>query len=176
MYPVTHMTIAVGSVSLGRKLLRRLTGRQTAFDYRFVAFGALIPDLIDKPLKWFIFRKQLPDDHTFGHTLLLPTVLTTLGIILARRGDTRLLATGLGCFTHPAVDPVATYPRTLFWPALGTQFPVAKSPLPPFGIPLEIALIVAYALALGRSETVRAAAEEFALSGQLRTTSADEPS
>ena len=145
MYPVTHMTIAAGSVWLGARIWRRFyPGRRVIagdlraggtrafdFDYRIVAFGALLPDLIDKPLKWYLFPDSLPDSHVYGHTLLLSAILIALGMVFAwRRGDTRLLGLGLGCLTHPLVDPVILYPGTLFWPALGTTFPDAESHIP----------------------------------------------
>lgn len=182
MYPVTHMTIAAGSVWLGARLWRRLfpdrgsvpgdrsTGREARrldFDYRVVAFGALIPDLIDKPLSWYLFPGSLPDSHVYGHTLLLPAVLVALGIALAwRRGDTRLLGLGLGCLTHPLVDPVILYPGTLFWPALGTQFPDAESRIPVQWV-IDLALIATYGALLWKRPWLRELATDFMATGSL---------
>jgi hypothetical protein len=120
-----------------------------------VALGSVLPDLIDKPLKWFVLRDRLPDDHLWGHTLLLPSALLTAGAALARRGDSRLLALGLGCLTHPLVDPVVHYPKTLLWPALGTEFPEAEGRLGVYPLFLEAALIGGAFLLHRRSETVR---------------------
>ena len=161
MYPITHMTIAVGGVWIGERLwrrLRRLAGRPSLspevaeqpsnarLDYRLVALGALIPDLIDKPLKLFVLP-SLPDDHTYGHTLILSVAIIAVGFVLARRGDTRLLALGLGCLTHPLVDPVVIYPRTLFWPLFGAEFPVATG-IPGWYLRLADVVLVGFAIAI----------------------------
>jgi len=152
MYPFTHISIAFSSVRGGD----RLTGPESngEIDYRLVALGSILPDLIDKPLKWFIFRKQLPDDHTFGHTLLLPAGLLGAGLL---RGDKRLLALGLGCLTHPLVDPVVERPKNLFWPLLGTSFPkgMKERGLGPYSVAGEALLIAGALIAHSRSEKLR---------------------
>jgi membrane-bound metal-dependent hydrolase YbcI (DUF457 family) len=169
MYPVTHMTIAVGSVWLGEKLWRRLrgsTGESASIDYRFAALGSQIPDLVDKPLKYYIFPDTLPDSHVYGHTLLLPVCIILIGLLFARRGDLRLLVLGLGCLTHPLVDPTNTYPRTLFWPLFGTEFPVSRQDYRGyFQIPLDIVLIATFAIAVSRSERWRERALVFVRTG-----------
>lgn len=125
MYPVTHMGIAVGGVWAGERLSRRLLRGRTAkdattgIDYRFVALGALVPDVIDKPL----YRvTPIASDHTIGHTLAFSLALIVAGAVLARRGEMRLFWLGLGSLSHPLVDPVIVYPATLFWPLLGLEF------------------------------------------------------
>ena len=138
MYPVTHAAIAVGAVKEGETLF---PPRWLPLDYRFAAFGALLPDLIDKPLGWFLFP-SLPDDHLWGHTAWLPLLLIGLGLIMAYRvSDPRLLLLGLGATTHLLVDPVNAHPRTLFWPLLGDTFPDVRGYLFVFPITLEIVLI-----------------------------------
>ena len=54
----------------GLNLIQRRTGLFEDADYRIVALAVMMPDLIDKPLAWFVF----PDANAalfFGHTLLL---------------------------------------------------------------------------------------------------------
>jgi hypothetical protein len=94
MYPVTHMTIAAGSVWIGAKVWRRLRGNSPALDldYRFAALRSQVPDLIDKPLaRWGpdYFGYTATSGHTIGHTLLLSFIIIIIGILLARRGETR---------------------------------------------------------------------------------------
>ncbi len=182
MYPVTHMTIAAGSVWLGTRILRRLFRDRAAagdpagrgvtkvdFDYRIVAFGALVPDLIDKPLARFGingFTYGETSGHTIGHTLLVSFSIILIGILLARRGDLRMFVLGLGCLTHPLVDPTNTYPQTLFWPLFGTDFPHSHQDYRSyFQIPLDILLIATYSTAVWRSERWRAGALAFARTG-----------
>lgn len=171
MYPITHIGIAAGGVKGASRawhvLRRRSRAAPDPVDYRLVALGSLLPDLVDKPLKWFLFREKLPDDHTFGHTLLLPGLLLAAGAAMARCGDGRLLSLGLGCLTHPLVDPVVSYPKTLLWPALGLEFPVAKSPLGIYPLFLEAALISGAFIVHRRSETFRRWVSVLVRSGRL---------
>jgi membrane-bound metal-dependent hydrolase YbcI (DUF457 family) len=165
MMPVTHMVIGAGLVRFSEATIGRLAtapGDRLPLDYRFAIFGAILPDLIDKPLKYWIIPDSLPDSHVYGHTLLLPLFLILAGLVLARRGDLRLLVVGIGCLSHPLVDPVNTYPRTLFWPLLGTEFPDATQPWRNyFQTPLEIALIATGVIALWRTQTWRQRGSAF---------------
>ena len=145
MYPLGHVTFACGAVWLGARLLDRARQGETeqrpvaadaaqvtpredatrrssiadAIDYRLVALGALLPDLIDKPPTWFI----VDNGHTVGHTLLFSLTILLPGLLLlARRNDPRLLAVGVAVLSHLAGDPVTHAPGTLLWPLLGTDF------------------------------------------------------
>ncbi len=173
MYPVTHITIAAGSVWLGARLWRRLRGGSVvdAIDYRFAALGGLVPDIIDKPLD----RLGVPGlsgpetaAHTIGHTLLVSGLIIIAGLIIARRGDARLLVLGIGSLTHPLVDPTNTYPEILFWPAYGTDFPESRQAWRKYAqIPLDIALASTYALLIWRSEEWRERFMRFARTGKF---------
>jgi hypothetical protein len=46
MFPVTHVTVGLGA----EKAVERFFPCWLPLDYRFAALGALLPDLIDKPL------------------------------------------------------------------------------------------------------------------------------
>jgi len=146
MYPLTHITVASGAAWLVERTLRhrKMPGtaiahaavhpvssgepapRMDTIDYRLVGVGALLPDLIDKPIAWLLLPGVFKDDHVFGHTLLLPALLLVPGVHRARRGDWRLLSMAVAALTHVLVDPVLTYPKTLFWPLLGLEFPETK--------------------------------------------------
>lgn len=131
MYPVAHGAIALGAIKAGERLF---PARWLPLDYRFAALGGLLPDLIDKPLKWFLVP-SLPDDHLWGHTFWLSAILIGVGLLVGLRGsDSRVLLLGLGALTHLIFDPVATDERTLFWPLFGSTFPH-----PPSGILVRIA-------------------------------------
>ncbi len=180
MYPLGHVTFACGAVWLGARLLDRARQGETvqqsvaagpaqatpgedttrrssiadAVDYRLVALGALLPDLIDKPLNWFIIGDALNNNgHLFGHTLLFALTILLPGIyLLVSRNDPRLLAVGVAVLSHFAGDPVTHAPRILLWPLLGVEFS-RVSLLGPWGIPVETAaglilLLVARRVAL----------------------------
>lgn len=180
MYPLTHITVACGAVWAGDRLLRRLSrpprsspgtragivanprpaavasAHRNRIDYRFVALGALLPDLIDKPLTWFLFPNAFNDDHIFGHALLLPLSLLLLGLFFARRGDARPFLVGAGALTHLLVDPVVLYPQTLFWPLLGLEFPDAKGILGKYQLWGDVAItLIVTALSLSEAHRVR---------------------
>ena len=130
MYPLAHMTFACGAVWAGAGLLDRtrvLRAWKTSqrVDYRLVALGALLPDLIDKPIGWVLFRDTFDgSDHLFAHTLLFPLTLLVPGFYLwVRLGDPRLVGVGMGVLSHLASDPVTHAPQILFWPLLGLDFP-----------------------------------------------------
>lgn len=166
MYPVTHAVIAVAATYAGARAVRT----SVPLDYRFAVFGALLPDLIDKPLARIgphVLSYGETSGHTIGHTLLVSACIIAVGIVLARRGDSRLLLIGLGSLTHLLVDPVLVYPSVLFWPAFGWDFPDSS------GIPssylrlLDGVLLIAAGVALARSPAFRRVARTFAASGRI---------
>jgi len=165
MYPVTHATIAVGAVKAGERFV---PARWLPLDYRFAAVGGLLPDLIDKPLAWFIVP-SLPDDHLWAHSVWFPMILIGVGLLIGRRaGDSRLFLLGLGAFTHLIIDPVGADPHKLFWPLFGTSISHARgylfdSPIP--GELIEVLVIGALLLLPHAYEPFRRRLSAFADSG-----------
>lgn len=101
----------------------RYAFRDDAMDLRFLALGAVLPDLIDTPigiLGWSSFGAVRLASHgiVFG-SLVMVTVLT-----FTRRGPARkrwmLLATGV--LLHLLLDAMWNLPETLWWPFLGFEF------------------------------------------------------
>jgi inner membrane protein len=93
-------------------------------DYRFVLVGAILPDLIDKPVGDYIFYSVFQNGRIFGHTLMFVFTLTLLGSYVTKKyktGFVELLA--LGSLLHIAEDQVWRVQGTLFWPLLGLEFP-----------------------------------------------------
>ncbi|MGI9666519.1 MAG: metal-dependent hydrolase [Acidimicrobiia bacterium] len=92
-------------------------------DLRFLALGAILPDLIDLPIgvaMWSTF--QTP--RLAAHSILFGAIAMVAVLILTRRGPRRkrwmLLAVGL--LIHVALDAMWQHPETLWWPFLGTEF------------------------------------------------------
>jgi hypothetical protein len=136
MYPVAHIVVASGAAWSAERVVWRLFRRATAgapkesaeanwpslFDYRLVALGALLPDIIDKPLAWFILAARVEDNHLFAHTMLFGLILALPGLYLARRGNPLLISLACGVITHVLCDPVLREPRSLLWPLYGWTF------------------------------------------------------
>jgi inner membrane protein len=93
-------------------------------DYRVVLLGAVLPDLIDKPVGRIFFEEQFQTSRLFGHTLLFVTVLL-LAIQLVLRGRTarRWFILPIAALIHLVLDGMWNHPVTLFWPLFSTTFP-----------------------------------------------------
>ncbi len=167
--PNTHMTIAVGGVWLGERLLRRMRGSAVeataAIDYRFCAAGALLPDVLDKPTHLVGIA---PDGHTLGHTLIASFALLGAGAVLARIGQPYLAWLGLGSLIHLTLDPVITYPPTLLWPLYGANFDEVPIDIPgKYMRILDAVLLVASLITLWRSQNWRHRFLSFARTGSF---------
>ena len=94
-----------------------------SIDYRVVMVGALLPDLIDKPI-YFLSHNYFGEGRLFAHTLLFLIILTIGGIYLYKsRRKLWLLLLAFGTFTHLILDLMWLQPRTLLWPIYGITFP-----------------------------------------------------
>lgn len=123
MFLLGHAGLTVGLV----EALRRRVPWMGAVDYRVVVVGALLPDLIDKPLGHLIL--DMGTGRLWGHTLLACLLAWTAWGALARRGTTlapgALVAGALavGITSHLAFDLLWDAPRVLLWPLLGWGMP-----------------------------------------------------
>lgn len=89
-------------------------------DPRFLSLGALLPDIVDKPVGLFIYG-SMGHGRIFAHTLLF--VLVLILISLASR-DPRAASLSTGVLAHLFLDAVWLSPAILLWPLLG-PFPPA---------------------------------------------------
>ena len=89
-------------------------------DIRLLLIGALLPDIIDKPLGLLLFE----NGRVFAHTLLF-WLLLTAGALYYYLGSRRswLLVLSFGTFCHLVLDQMWLTPKTLLWPAFGFSFP-----------------------------------------------------
>ena len=108
------MTCAIVFFALGARRI----------DYRVVLFGAIVPDLIDKPIGRLFFADQFQNGRLFGHTLLVPTVLL-LVIQLTLRGAIarRWFILPICMLLHQVLDGMWNEPIIWFWPLFGADFP-----------------------------------------------------
>lgn len=142
MYPVAHVVVASGAAWSAEWVMRRFVsfGRDEArtdgpeanpgsgFDYRLVALGALLPDMIDKPLAWFILGDRIEDDHLLAHTLLFGLALSIPALCLAWRGERGPISLAAGVVAHRLCDPMWREADTLLWPLNGWTFHHSTGP------------------------------------------------
>jgi inner membrane protein len=122
---------ALGHLGIGKKIAARSYGGLSAAEKRAFFLGALLPDLIDKPLFyipfWLTGRRGaaaglLSGTHLFAHTGLFLVVLAVAALITRRPA---LRAVAVGVTTHFILDVVGLSMGvgTLLWPFLGWRFP-----------------------------------------------------
>jgi hypothetical protein len=122
---------ALGHLGIGKKLAARPFRRFSPVERRAFFVGALLPDLIDKPLyyvpAWLTGRHGaaagiLSGTHLFAHTGLFLLLLAVAGLITRSRP---LEALAIGVATHLVLDFVGLSMNlgTLLWPLFGWRFP-----------------------------------------------------
>jgi hypothetical protein len=122
---------ALGHVGIGKRLVARAYRHFSRAEKRAFFVGALLPDLVDKPLyygwSWLTGKRGaaagiISGTHLFAHTALF--LLTLAAAALVTRSH-RLRALAIGVATHLVLDIVGLSMglRSLLWPLLGWQFP-----------------------------------------------------
>lgn len=93
-------------------------------DYRLLFIGALLPDIIDKPLGMWLLKDTLGNGRVFSHSLLFVLATFSLGWYFLRRWKQGwLLVLAFGSFLHIVEDGMWQMPPVLFWPLFGWGFP-----------------------------------------------------
>lgn len=124
MWPTGHLAIAYLCYSASTR--QRFDGSPEAMAVLVVGFGGLFPDLVDKPLAWYL--SVLPTGRSLGHSLLFLVSLTAVLFLMTRsrgRGEYSV-AFGIGAISHTLLDAVpalwgAGDWEQLFWPLLPIQ-------------------------------------------------------
>ena len=96
-------------------------------DYRVVMFGAILPDLIDKPLGRIIFRERFESGRIFAHTLLINLAFFCVLFFMRGRRKRSAVLVPISSLLHLAEDGIWSNPRLFWWPLFGTSF--ARNPL-----------------------------------------------
>jgi len=112
-----------GSIWLFRYLFR-----DPGVDLRFVAVGAILSDLIDKPVGRVLWADTFQTGRIYGHTLLFFVLLLTAVMLITTRGTPqrrRWVALAVGVMFHLILDAMWMIPETLFWPFFGLDFPAS---------------------------------------------------
>ncbi len=108
-----HIGITLGIAWLAESKLK------IKMDYRLIAVGSLLPDIIDKPVGMILL--PLNNGRVIGHTLLFILILLLIGLKYRKS-----LFLSFASLLHLIEDEMWREPQTLFWPLLGFEFPAKE--------------------------------------------------
>ncbi len=106
--------------------IARYVFRDPNMDLRFLMVGAVLPDLIDKPIGSLIFNEQLQNGRVYAHALLFPVVVLVVVMLFTDRGTPERkawLGLPIGAILHLFLDGQWAEPDGFWWPFLGWTFP-----------------------------------------------------
>ena len=121
------VTVLAGGIAKHNRFTNGVAAWLASFseriDIRILLVGALLPDIIDKPVGMFFLRDTLSAGRIYSHTLLFLVILTLAGYFLYRyRRGVWLLVLAFGTLIHQILDQIWLAPRTVFWPFMGFDF------------------------------------------------------
>lgn len=101
----------------------RYAFRDEAMDLRFLAVGAILPDLIDTPIGIWMWSSW-QTTRLWSHSLLFGSILMMAVLVMTSRGPRRKqwMLVSIGVLVHLALDAMWADPETLWWPFLGWSF------------------------------------------------------
>lgn len=125
MWPMGHVGVAYLCYVVFTRLQANRT--PTAGPTVVVVFGSVFPDLVDKPLAWYL--GSLPTGRTLAHSLLFLVPLCIVVDLIARSRDKEIygIAFAIGAISHSLVDaaPVLWSDEAdasfLLWPLLSVE-------------------------------------------------------
>lgn len=116
-----HIGITLGIFFVSSYIVPQL---KNIIDKRYLVIGALLPDLIDKPLGLIVFASTISNGRMISHTLLFSITIFLVGLYFYnKRNDIVIITLASGSFFHLMEDQMWNTPKTLFWPLLGWSFP-----------------------------------------------------
>lgn len=110
----------------GSVLLFRYLFRDPGVDLRFLVAGAIVSDVIDKPIGRIVWADYFQTGRIYGHTLVFFSFVLLLAMILTNRGTGRRrqwVVFAVGIMFHLLLDGMWAVPETLLWPLFGWSFP-----------------------------------------------------
>jgi hypothetical protein len=104
--------------------------RDPKVDVRFLAVGALMPDLFDMTIGTAVFRGEMATAELWMHTLAAPSAIVAVILVATRRGRRRRawMALAVGMFFHLLIDGMWVSQETFLWPFFGFEFTPVFSP------------------------------------------------
>jgi membrane-bound metal-dependent hydrolase YbcI (DUF457 family) len=84
------------------------------------AAGAILPDLIDKPIGYLLFPTTIGYGRIYTHTLLVAIMILVLGMAIWKlKKDPGVIAVGIGILSHQILDMMWLQPVNWYYPLLG---------------------------------------------------------
>lgn len=104
--------------------------RDPKVDVRYLAVGAVLPDLVDMTVGTVVAADRHSTGELWMHTLAAPTLVVVCVLLATRRGRRRRawMALAVGMFFHLLVDGMWTSTETFLWPFFGLDFPSGPRP------------------------------------------------
>ena len=101
----------------------RYAFRDPAMDLRFLALGAIAPDLIDLPIG-VAFWSNVEHVRLAAHSFVFAAIVMVVVLVSTRRGPIRKrwMLFAVGVLLHLALDAMWQLPETLWWPFFGWEF------------------------------------------------------
>lgn len=120
-----HVGITTAAVKVYEKVSNRKARRDTPnIDYRLVMIGAMLPDIIDKPIGAYFFRSTFHNSRIFSHSLLFSIAMMVLGgCYFYKHKNNSMFIIGICSLIHQILDSMWLYPGILYWPLYGWKFP-----------------------------------------------------
>jgi len=120
-----HVGITTAAVKAYEKISsKKIKKDKLSIDYRVVMIGAMLPDIIDKPIGAYFFRSTFHNSRIFSHSLVFSIALMILGsYYFYRRKNNHVFILGVCSLIHQTLDSMWLYPGILYWPAYGWKFP-----------------------------------------------------
>ncbi len=111
-----HLGITLAAVRTADKtIINRNPGLD--IDYRFVLLGALLPDIIDKCILFFLSNETFRSGRMFAHSLLFTLLLLTLGETVRYWYKKSWVLVLAACsFIHLLLDEMWKQLNIFFWP------------------------------------------------------------
>lgn len=121
MFIFGHIGITLGIFILIRK---HPVFSKIDLNIPLIAFGAMLPDIIDKPLGEVIFADSLANGRIFGHTLIFSLIILATAYYFYKKNNNHdLLMIPAASLMHLMEDRMWMTPQTFLWPLMGWQFP-----------------------------------------------------
>lgn len=106
--------------------------RDPAVDVRWLAFGVVVPDLVDITVGTVLLADTLSTSEAFAHSLAAPSALAVVVLIATRRGRRRraAMAVVVAMFLHLLIDGMWATTEVFLWPLAGS---IPSGPMPWWG-------------------------------------------